>query len=307
MSEKDPKDMTAAELLRWAANGEPDKYGSITVLNKLFAALGGEPYSGTTYDEDVRNICALADKIDAEIEAARMNARNESFWAAFDARIALFDYPRRKDETLDEWLERCFIQRPLDESGEPVQFYDSNIDWSGTGWCQDPDMQWNATAVDCEGRLLATTSSKIIAVAKTDENGRVKRRTSEVLGADGEPIVECETVWDTESWKELIVSAITNAKNGLVHCSDDDGVYEDYDARHLTHTPPDTQERINGDAQKSSYAYWLCSGIACDDCPATIDGKKPREYFDCTNCMVAKTLDLLRRQRELDARKGGVE
>lgn len=70
---------------------------------------------------------------------------------------------------------------------------------------------------------------------------------------------------------------------------------------------PDTQERIDEDAQKSNQSYWRCEGRSCKVCPAIIDGAKPCERYDVFSCDNAKTLDLLRRQRELDARKGGAE
>lgn len=60
----------------------------------------------------------------------------------------------------------------------------------------------------------------------------------------------------------------------------------------------DTQERIDGDAKKGVCAYFGWHGIPCREkggCPA----------HGNADCDVMKTLDLLRRQRELDARKDG--
>ena len=62
--------------------------------------------------------------------------------------------------------------------------------------------------------------------------------------------------------------------------------------------PEDTQERIDGDAKKGACTYFGWHGIPCREkggCPA---------YGDA-DCDAMKTLDLLRRQRELDARKDG--
>ena len=135
MSSKDPKDMTAGELLRWAANDEPNEYGNTTVSHKLFSALSGKPYGDTNYDEDARNIRALADKIDAEIEEVRIRY----FLENLDTRIEKYGYPSRIErELFDEWINRCFIQRPLDEAGEPVQFGDNDIEWDETDECRAP-------------------------------------------------------------------------------------------------------------------------------------------------------------------------
>lgn len=297
MERKDSKDMTASELLRWAANGEPDKNGHYNAHSKLLSAIGGKSFADTTTREDSENIRALADKIDAEIEAARCNPLVD----LVDSCIEMHGYPSRcEGERFDRWIERCFIQRPLDENDEPVQFGDDNFDWEDTDECQVSGVQWDATAVDASGRFLATAYDKIVAIAKTDENGRVKRRVPEVLGADGQPVVEGETVWDTESGKELRVCAIANAAFGMIQCSDDDGDCEDYDARHLTHTPPDTQERIDEDAVKCSVDYWGCFGMVCEECPAEIDGEKPWRRYKANNCGQAQMLELLRRQRRLD-------
>ena len=71
---------------------------------------------------------------------------------------------------------------------------------------------------------------------------------------------------------------------------------------------PDTQERIDADARKNSIRYWGCEDFSCDECPALIDGKKPVAFYELDlvrdSCSEAQKLDLLRRQRELDA-KGG--
>lgn len=69
----------------------------------------------------------------------------------------------------------------------------------------------------------------------------------------------------------------------------------------VTVEEPDTQERIDGDARKLPSKYWACVG-RCDECPTKIDGKKPWERYGVSRCAEAKTLDLLRRQRALDAK-----
>lgn len=63
--------------------------------------------------------------------------------------------------------------------------------------------------------------------------------------------------------------------------------------------PADTQERIDADAIKRSCEYFGWDGIMCDEnggCPA-------REMVG--SCELAKVKDLLRRQRELDAKEAG--
>ena len=294
MTEKHPEDMTAGELLRWAA--ENDKLRMrCDMCMKLYRMDGCGSHDCNDWLND------MDDKIEADLAKARRGGleRCAKSWAKANG------WPEfRKGEGFGEWLERCFIPRPRFEDGEPVQFGDCNIDWNDTAECRHPGVQWNATAVDCDGMLLATAFGRIIAVAETDKRGRVKRTAPEVLGGDGLPIVEGDVVYELGKDEALTVYEV-NAQ--YIHTKKENGaVWNNLTAEYLTHTPPDTQERIDSDAVSSSFAkYWGCSGIGCDECPASIDGKMPDDRYGTSGCREAMILDLLRRQRELDKRMGG--
>lgn len=64
----------------------------------------------------------------------------------------------------------------------------------------------------------------------------------------------------------------------------------------------DTQEKINNDVKKGLTGYWGCKDIVCDECQgnARTGYKRPNEYYRVEFCSYAMTMDLLRRQRELD-------
>lgn len=62
------------------------------------------------------------------------------------------------------------------------------------------------------------------------------------------------------------------------------------------------KERGGGDVDKLLNEYWGCEDIGCDECPAIVDGQMPFERYGVDNCLTAQTLDLLRRQRALDAK-----
>lgn len=90
-------------------------------------------------------------------------------------------------------------------------------------------------------------------------------------------------------------------------CSDHANLYTpseglfsvEYGERVKRPEPEDTQERIDEDAGKTPCEYFGSSELACIEkvgCPA---------YEEDTPCAILQTLDLLRRQRELDARKAG--
>lgn len=123
-----------------------------------------------------------------------------------------------------------------------------------------------------------------------------------VIGADGLPIKDDETVYDVETGEAYIVR-LPCAGTGKTFF--EGGGYRD--PAYLTHTPPDTQRKINADVTKNVFEYWGCGAVLCYDCPVLVDGKRPREWLGAETCHDAKVIDLLRRQRELDKRTGGAE
>ena len=115
---------------------------------------------------------------------------------------------------------------------------------------------------------------------------------------DGEPVMPCD------EWKAIMMSLdgsrfqlLKNYPDGLCFAGSP-----------VKRPDPDTQERIDEDAVKGSNDYWGCHGYECLQCPSLLDGENPCErYSTRTDCRKAMTLDLLRRQRELDKRTGGAE
>lgn len=285
MTDKDPKDMTASELLRWLA--DDDNQSNCQACSRFYASdeCGGKMCSDWKRD--------IADKIDAEIvkayseklDTCAMRWAKANGWPDF-----------REGEDFGAWLERCAIPRPRYEDGEPVQFdYDTDelngiekfiFLRSGGGCCQMQDADGN--------------------ICNVYPGERVKRPATEVLGADGLPIKVGETVWGILSATKGIVNSLNDDSTAYVEW--DDGRWSPcIDCCNLTHTPPDTQERIDRDARKGYMTYWGCVGCSCERCPAMIDGDKPWRWYHADSCEGAMVLDLLRRQRELDKRTGGAE
>ena len=143
---------------------------------------------------------------------------------------------------------------------------------------------------------------------------RVKRPEPEVLGADGLPIKVGETVYlDAEhadmAGKGLSRSCFACGLHGVdagtmltvsevkgadkVSFESDNGAW--CPASWLTHTPPDTQESIDDDASMPPRRYYA------DKIGHDVGLKDDEEVF------AAVARDLLRRQRELDARTMGSE
>lgn len=285
MTDKDPKDMTVSEQLRWAANGEP--YNGIDEniwtyptgkIRALVEAVTGEWPS----DNEIFSI--VADKIDAELAQARRSGleRAAKSWAKANG------WPGFKPgEDFGAWLDRCVIRIPCFEDGEPLTPGDSFIQ-KYTGECT------------CKGFSVAVFSNESVGNAVWHPGERVKRPAPEVLGADGLPIVVGETVWDVESGIEGVVDNFQciygQSVTANIKCPDD-GEFYNFNVDRLTHTPPDTQERIEADAGKAPCEYFGRKADQCFGCHA-------HRHDTCDEAMI---LDLLRRQRELDARKGGAE
>lgn len=303
MTDKDPKDMTASELLRWAENGEP--YNGVdgnrwTYPTGKIKALVEEVTGGWPSDHEAFSI--IADKIDAELAEARKDAIRESkkpMWWFRNAIKCGYDWPEPRDgEKFRDYLHRCFLPRPRFEDGEVV------------GVREYEDIQ--GYCVYDDGEFFVTTPNRSIDYAAGE---RVERPAPEALGADGKPIVEGETVWLDEAHSRCAGSCGFEDGNKYSLCGIErqemltvEDAHIEVDGREyvrvctcgawchaswLTHTPPDTQQRIDGDATLP-----------------------PREYYnahighdvglrDDEELTVAMVLDLLRRQRELDKRTGG--
>lgn len=67
---------------------------------------------------------------------------------------------------------------------------------------------------------------------------------------------------------------------------------------HVAPEPPDSQERIDADARKGACEYFGRQGKGCVGCPAE------DVVYTLGDCMRKQTLDLLRRQRELELAGG---
>lgn len=304
MEQKDPKDMTVSEQLRWAANGEP--YNGIDEniwtyptgkIRALAEAVTGE------WPSDNKIFSIVADKIDAELAQARGEALRQGaeLWAKANG------WPDfREGEDFGAWLDRCAIPRPRYDDGEPVQ--DADLEEIGSlatcyvytdgSWVFDPDPYEDER------------NPKAWCKQCGDRDDRVKCPALEVLLGDGKPVSKGETVYVTDSGIERTVKNFgTKLFEGMDGWDGSPWVMFGngswMHSRDLTHTPPDTQERIDKDTRLSSVAYWKCNGIPCRICQAAIDGENPAKWYGVRTCGHAMFLDLLRRQRELDARKGG--
>ena len=270
MTDKDHEDMTASELLR----------SGNSICGLCMMLTDGDCMNHGCLDI----FTTLANKIDAEIVKSYSEKLNTCAmrWAKANG------WPDFKDgEDFGAWLNRCALKLPCDKDGEPWHI-DDRVCPSNTG---------ETTVVG----YIFDKETCYLKLRWCGEDGRAndlasmcKRPAPEVLGADGKPLNEDDTVYGTGREQHRYTVQVPYSINEAVgqrfcvQCYDhDEGNITWCDPSMLTHTPPDTQQKID--------EYCAVRGIDLGDDP------------DRATATEAMVLDLLRRQRRLDKRKGGAE
>ena len=267
MTSKDPKDMTASELLRWTTNGEP--YNGVdgnswTYPTEKIRALVEDVTGEWPSDHEAFSI--IADKIDAELAEARKDAIRESkkpMWWFRNAIKCGYDWPEPRDgEKFRDYLHRCFLPRPRFEDGEPVQFGDSPVGLDGVEkFIFTRSCEGSCQMQDADGSMLTVFPGE-----------RVKRRAPEVLGADGLPLDEDDTVYGMDREQHRYTVQVPYSINEAVgrrfcvQCYDhDEGNITWCDPSMLTHTPPDTLERLRDDMYRTAEEWREADSVSIPD------------------------------------------
>lgn len=287
---------TVSELLRECAEAD----FPLTAIEKKLGC------SGVTLGETVN---LLADEIDCEKREIAERYACQSWMNPADA-IAKLATGEIEWAELQQAIDRYYLPRPLFDDGEPVEVGDF-VELNGY------TREVTGLSVSCDGKVTMNMKDGS-SLTFDGEIPLFKRPKPQVLDADGVPIVvgdkvylvpgkHCETfpLYGYKAGVEYTVSENESAihKESVRICiTGGDCIYGYPMPEQVTHREPDTQERIDRDALKSYYEYWGCDGT-CSRCPARIDDEKLHERYDTSpSCTSAMTIDLLRRQRELDGR-----
>ena len=186
----------------------------------------------------------------------------------------------RERQILDMW--------PKFEDGEYVWFGDRVYELCGKvyGVCLDDDAISLRTAY--------------IDHMPLDFGERVKRLEPEVLDADGVEINVGDTVWfrSFSTGNRMCRATVTgfgerNLDVRLATVEDEAGRTWNIDPKRITHTPPDSWERLEEDAAKDECEYFGINGLAvrsCRTCP---------KYDSDVCCYKAVKLDIVRRAKAL--------
>ena len=163
-----------------------------------------------------------------------------------DGRVVLTD---RERQILDMW--------PKFEDGEHVWFGDdiSEIDAKSFVFVESGAMVTNLTSVPAYGKFLRCREP-------------LKRPTPKVLDADGVLIKMGDTVWHHSGFAHGMVTNIdAGSLMGTVRYVNGGVEFRDA-AKDLTHTRPDSWERLEEDAAKDECDYFGFYAKECCGCPA---------------------------------------
>lgn len=274
----------SAKLRRWADESENKQRSIYPTLN------AGEDFGINLNQKDFIIECELfrriADDVDREIAGAREVYLCEKF-----ARFAeVIGKPMLEDETIEGWLDRYYLPRPIFEDGEPVEVGDF-VELNGY------TREVTGLHVSCDGKVTMNMKDG----SSTTFDGEIplfKRSKQPVLDADGVPIEVGDTVWTINVPKghdKLTVKGFrTFEKMGTTDVPSTHAVlFEEIGwigNLRVTHREPDNQERIDEDATMPPREYYA-KHIGHD-----VGLKDDEEVW------TAVMAHLLRRQRELDGR-----
>ena len=140
----------------------------------------------------------------------------------------------------------------------------------------------NYCAVDCGYAFIFSSSKPVL--------------RQPVLDKDGKEIKVGDTVYNVVSGEGSEVKAIEWDRVGAIIRTTTSNYFGPSD---LTHTPPDSWEKLREDAQKLSSSYWGCEGIFCENCQAKIEGELPADHYGVYSCAIAEQMDILARAEKL--------
>ncbi len=235
---------------REAAAGEPNRLAHLN-LAELAAAKWVEDHGGLEVVRDLAKMDEFVAHLAVELGVSDDVGCGDELRAAINVE-------------LDKRLMPCDLTWPRWDDGLPVTR-------------DDAPEHTSVVALRLDGRAYGLTD----AILNHAAGERVKRPEPEVLGADGLPIKVGETVYPLQGDGPLVVSGyygefLSLETGGLLR------------ADYATHTPPDTQERIDEDVVDFANKCAEYTGQASSN-----------DWF------AVEVGEFLRRQRELDAKTGG--
>jgi len=206
-----------------------------------------------------------------------------------------------EDDYISDLVENCKRTKPVfDAEGIQVNYGDVLYDViTGKRYVAEGDSSVEGSVIVHPDDLSECT----VCI----RSGKMLSHREPAFDADGVPTNVGDVVWKVSDGTKWEVDKIhDNEPRILVSQLDTDKIVTGgwFPTYEYTHREPDTQEKIEADIMKVYDEYWECKGENCYNCPSKIEGLNPNRYYETQTCSSAQMLDVLRRQRELDARKG---
>ena len=189
------------------------------------------------------------------------------------------------------------VEWPRFEDGEMVKFGDE-VEFEGEA-AKVLDVAFSVVRFSL-GVGTATTSGRVYGFLGEP----AKRPAPKVLDADGVPIKVGDTVWATYNGCKHIVMAVCS--DGSLHpeSATEDGCMVEYEkgmwdfAKKVTHEQPDSWEKLENDAKKTSCGY--ASAPRDENGLTTCEGCR---FQKTESCSQERRLEVLKRAKKL----GGVD
>lgn len=159
----------------------------------------------------------------------------------------------------------------FEDTGDHVMVGDAYIDGSG-------DCNIIVAVRICDACVDLVGEDAFLTGFKPGE--RVKRPVQSVLDADGVEIKVGDTVWTLDG----LEGVVTKVENGAAYIAYESDYAQREEADNLTHTRPDSWERLEEDAEKNPFDY-------CKDVGHRLD--------TCENSEAYKARDIVRRAKKL--------
>lgn len=184
--------------------------------------------------------------------------------------------------------ERCILDMwPKFEDGEYVWFRDFIEHEGATETVQGFKLYRSGPA------FLSVVGVDTEKWLRIEDYKSLKRPAQSVLDADGMEIKVGDTVWLKDGSEWLVEEVNRHGTRCLDGCE-----RRFFDPKFLTHTRPDSWERLEEDACNSICGYFGKGVSECDGCPANAIAANSDE-FEC--CERAVKLDIVRRAKALAA------
>ena len=206
---------------------------------------------------------------------------------------------------LDKWADPAMYTHRatiLAADGKPIREGE-------TVWCTNGHGPFEVTSIVYADKWRVVCDSEEIGHLNVFPESITHR--APVLAADGRPLREGETVLGANGGAYLVTGVhdgkvfahhVGGSFGAEVESAGGEGLYR-LRADQLTHERPESWERLEEDAAKTTTEYWGCPADGCDHCSARVDGEKPWERLGTHgDCNDAKELDLVRRARALAER-----